>query len=326
MRRRQFLATLGAAATWPLVARAQPTAPARIGLLLLNTAEEEKRQGVDEAFRTGLTDVGYVVGETAQIETRFGEGHLDRLPGLVAELVAARVDVIVSAGEGFYAAARTTHTTPVVAATVSGDLVAQGFAESLAHPGGNVTGSFIFGPEVLAKRFEALRQIVPGLKRAGVFLLRGYPTNPLFLEGVATVAKVAGVELFPYEVYDVASYEAALDSARQSAVGGVVIAESAQFYGDGKIIAALAAARALPTVGPPRTARDGVLIGYGVDHLALVRRAAVFVDKILKGAKPGDIPIERASHFLTIVNLKTAASLGVEIPQTLLAAAAEVIE
>src|SRR3569833_3375666 len=163
MRRRHFLGALAAAATRPLPARAQP-APARSGLLWLNSVEEEKRQGVDAAFRAGVAQLDYVGGETVEIETRFGEGRLDRLPALVTELIEARVGVIVSAGEGFYAAARTTRTVPVVATTISGDLVAQGFAQRLAHPGKNVSGSNNNKPEVLAKRFEALRQIEPDLK------------------------------------------------------------------------------------------------------------------------------------------------------------------
>ena len=239
-----------------------------------------------------MTELGYALGETLEIEARFGEGHLERLPALAAELIEARVRVIVSGGEGFYAAARATRSLPVVAGTVSGDLVAQGFAQSLAHPGGNVTGSFIFGPEVLAKRFDALRQLVPGLKRAGVFVLRGYLTNPLYLGAVTAAAGSAGVELFPYEVYDAASYAAALDAARRDAVGGVVIAEAAQFYGDAKNIAALALARGLPTVGPTRTARDGVLLGYGADSWRCSARR-LFPTKSSKAPSPATFPSSR---------------------------------
>jgi putative ABC transport system substrate-binding protein len=327
MRRRTFLAGLSSSGVWPLLARGEEAGGIpKVGLLLLNSEEEEKRQGVGEAFLRGLADQGYVVGKTVEVETRFGDGHMEKLSARAAELIDARVDVIVSAGEGVYAAARLTKSTPVVSVSVSGDLVALGFAGSLAHPGKLVTGMTSFGPEVVAKRLEALRQIVPGMRRVGVLLVKGRSTNNLSLAALDAAAPSARVVIRPLEVTGVEEYESSLDAALRDGVDGLVIDEAGIFYGDAKFIAALATARGLPTVGPGKTARDGMLVGFGVNIFAQFRRAAVFVDKIVKGAKPGDIPIERASRFQTIVNLKTAKALGLAIPPEVLARADEVIE
>jgi putative ABC transport system substrate-binding protein len=293
-------------------------------VLLANSEEEEKQQGVGEAFLQGLSDLGYVVGKTVLVEARFGADRDERAV-LAKELIDAQVDVIATASRGFYAAARLTQTTPIVAAK-AGDLVAQGFAESLAHPGKNVTGTVVFSYEVLAKRLEVLHRIVPGLRRAGLLLLEGFPTNPQILEALGAAAKAADLSLQPFVVGGQKSYETAFDAARDASIGGVAIGDPGQFYADAKIIAAAAIARGLPTAGPGKTARDGILVGYGVDAVAAWRHAAAFVDKILKGTKPGEIPIERASRFQIIVNLKTAAALKLDIPADVLAAADEVIE
>ena len=327
MRRRDFLALVGGvSAAWPLAARAQQaTNVPRIGLLLVNSVEEEEKQGVAQGLVRGLAELGYVEGETIHIERRFAAGHLERLPALISELIDQRVTLIASAGEGVYAAARLTSAVPIVSCS-AGDLVRLGFAESLAHPGKNVTGLLSIGVDIVAKRLELLKQVVPSVRRAGALLLRGYALNDQYLETLTLIARAANIEVKPFEVYDAVTYETAFSSARNASVDAFVITDAGQLYGDGKIIAALANARGLPTIGGPRMAQDGVLVGYGVDIVELFRRSAVFVDKILRGAKPGDIPLERATHFHTIVNMKTAAALRLEIPPTVLGSADEVIE
>ena len=327
MQRRAFIAALGsAAAAWPFAARAQDAPPIpRIGLLLTNSRADEEMRGITGAFRDGLSRLGYVEGKTILIEERFADGKPDRMPALAAELVASNVDLIVTPGLGVSAAHRVTTTVPIIAAA-TGDLVAEGLAKSLEHPGGNVTGQSIFLSQVLAKRLELLKQTVPSLIRAGVLQLRGLPSNSVDLKATAKLAKALDVELEPFEASDAAGYEAAFSSAAAASIGGFVISDAGPFYGDAGIIASIANGHGVPTVGPPQFAASGVLIGYGVNVPELFRHAATFVDKILKGAKPGDIPIEQATRFKTIVNLKTANALGIEIPPTVLAAADEVIE
>jgi putative tryptophan/tyrosine transport system substrate-binding protein len=323
MRRRAFIAALGVAVAWPLAARAQRASRIpRIGLLLTNSEADEEKRGIPAAFLVGLSRLGYVEGKTVVIEARFADGKPDRMPALAAELVASKVDVIVTPGQGVSAAHSVTTTVPIVAAA-AGDLVADGLARSLTHPGGNVTGQSIFAPQMLAKRLERLKQTVPSLRRAGLLRRPGFVVS---LEAMAGLAKALDVELEPFDAADAAGYEAAFSSASAASIGGFVISDAGQFYGDAGIIASIANRHGMPTVGAPQLAARGILIGYGVDVPELFRHAATFVDKILKGANPGDIPIEQATKLVTIVNLKTARSLDLEVPPAILAAADEVIE
>ncbi len=324
MRRRDFVGLLGAsAAAAPFAARAhQSDRIPRIGTLLINTANQERGFFGDDPF--GLRDLGYIDGKNVHIEARFADGHEDRLQGLAAELVDLKVDVIVTVGEGVYAAHRATTAIPIVMA-LGGDIVALGLADSLSHPGGNITGSTFFALELLAKRLQLLKEVIPSLTHAGVLLLRGLPSNRLGLDVMAPTAKALNVELQPIEVAGASSYEGALSDAAAS-IGGLVLSDPGQFFGDAAMIASIANNHGLPTIGAPAFAVSGAMLGYGVNLPELWRHAATFVDKILKGAKPGDIPIEQATHFHTIVNLKTAKALGVRIPPMLLARADEVIE
>ena len=322
MRRREFIGLLGgAAAAWPLAVRGQqPDRMARIGVLVPGGSAVKP---VAEAFREGLRDLGWVEGKNILIEERFGEG--ERLPGLAAELVNLNVDIIVTGGEGVFAAHRVTATVPIVMGAFS-DVVALGLAASLSHPGGNITGSTAFPGKMLAKRLELLKEIVPSLTRAGVLLLRGLPSSRLNLDLMAPTAKALKVELLPIEVSGASDYENALSAAASAPIGGLALSDPAQFEADAAVIASIANKHGLPTVGAPIFAARGGLLGYGVNFPELWRHAATFVDKILKGAKPGDIPIEQATRFHTVVNLKTAKAIGVDIPPLLLAAADEVIE
>jgi putative tryptophan/tyrosine transport system substrate-binding protein len=322
MGRREFMGLIGAAAMWSLGARAQQAARIpTIGILNINSAEQERAQFGDDPY--GFRDLGYIEGRNIRFEYYFADGDMDRLAAQARELVDLKVDVIVTRGPGVYAAHSATTSIPIVMAS-GGDLVAQGLAASLAHPGENITGSTFFAPELMAKRLELLKEIVQTLTRAGVLTFRG--STRYFLDAMAPAAKALNVELLPIEVVGPSGYEDAFSVASTASIGGLVIVDLSQFEGNAALIASLANKRGLPTVAPLTLARAGALAGYGVSFPEQLRHAATFVDKILKGARPGDIPIEQATKFTTVVDLKTARALGVEMPPTLLARADEVIE
>ena len=325
MRRREFVAALGVAATWPLPLLAQQRIP-RVAYFSAASAEMEKP--FFETFEAGLRELGYIPGKSIEIVSRYADGHDDRMAEQARELVALGVDVILTSGLGVYAAHAATSAIPIVTAA-SGDLVATGFAESLGHPGGNVTGQSIFLPEVLAKRVALLQQVKPAMKSVGVLFPQNYPSAPAYLRAMDAPVTALGLQLKPIEIAEPSDCDRALSAGPGASIDGLVVIEIAKFdAGPGPAAIAAAAGRhGLPTAGSPKVARNsGFLLGFGVDLGPMFRRAAVFVDKILKGAKPGDIPIERATKFITTVNLKTAAALGLEIPSAVLGAADEVIE
>lgn len=322
MRRRDFLL----AAAWPLAARAQPGSQTpRLGLLWVNSAEAEAKIGLTAVFRARLRELGYVEGRTILIEERFCDGDERRLNAGAAELVRLPVDLIVTGAEGVIAAARATKTTPIVA-TATGDPVAEGLAVSLAHPGGNVTGSAVFFPQIMAKRVELLKQAAPSIRRVGALAPVDVPFFRIVAGIMAATAKPLGVEVKLVTAPDAASYEQIFAAAPTNGLDGFVILDSAQYGADFEILSALAAKYRTPAGGPPPYVHAGGLLGYGADVPRLFRNAAVFVDKILKGEKAGDIPIEQAAKFETAVNLKTARALGLDIPPSVLGAADEVIE
>jgi putative ABC transport system substrate-binding protein len=325
MARREFVAALGgAAAAWPLAARAQQAERlARIGYLGPTSASQ--LVGAIDAFSNGLRDLGYVEGRNLHIEFRFADGHEDRLPALAAELVALNVDVIVTYGTGIFAAQRATATIPIVAA-VAPDLVALGVVASLSHPGGHLTGLTFFLPELMAKRLELLKEGVPSMTRAGVLLLRDNPSTGSILEAMGVTAKALSVGLQPIEVSGPREFESEFSGWTEKQIGGLVILDHPDFLASFDAIAALAAKHRLPSIGALELPASGGLMGYGVRFSEMFRRAAALVDKILKGAKPGDIPLERATKFQLVLNLKAAKALGIEIAAALLARSDEVIE
>jgi putative ABC transport system substrate-binding protein len=323
MRRREFITLLGGTvAAWPLVARAERIA--RVGYLGLTSATSVQAARID-AFRAGLRDLGYVEGKNIDIEFRFAGGDNDRLPGLAAELVGLNVDVIVTYATGVPSARRITATTPIVMATF-GDAVATGIVANLSHPGGNITGSTFFSPELTAKRLELLKEVLLSLTRVGVLLIRGNVMNGPSLEMMESTAKVLGVGLEPFEARGPADFEGAFSAWASKEIGAVVVGDHAFLVAASDAIAALAAKHRLPSIGPLELAANGGLMAYGVNFSDMFRRAAAFVDKILKGAKPGDIPVEQATRIQTIVNVRTAKSIGIQVPTTLLLRADEVIE
>jgi putative ABC transport system substrate-binding protein len=333
MRRREFVGLVGGAAAWPFAAAAQaPERIFRIGWLGMTDARQWT-EGLDRNFQEGLRDLGYVEGKNLRFELRFAEGDDSRLPALARELAALHVDVIVADGLGAWAARQATSTIPIVF-TAAPDVVAPapvGLVASLAHPGGNITGSTFFFPELLVKRFQMLKDIAPSLQRAGLLVNR-VPSAEMYRhynEFIrARVDEPLKIEVIAIEADGPEEFESAFATIDEKRIGGLVVAESPHWATDSPTaaIAALAAARRLRTVGLLVFAKNGGLVGYGVDFAPMWRRAAYFVDKILKGANPGDIPIEQATKFITIVNLKTAKAIGVDIPPTLLALADEVIE
>lgn len=325
MNRRDAVLALIALGSSPLAAQAQQGGrPARIGFLSFLSASLIKTPGSDP-FRASLSDLGYIEGKNLQIEFRYADGDNDRLPALATELVGLNVDVIVSYASGVRAARGVTATIPIVQAN-GGDPVVQGWAASLARPGGNVTGLTFFLAELMAKRLQLLKEVRTSMTRAGVLLQRDNAYNGLVLEAMQATAKALKVELYPIEVRGPADFESAFSTWTDKKIQGIVIHDHALFVSNAEPIAALAGKFRLASVGPLELSAAGALMAYGVDFPDTFRRAAYFVDKILKGAKPGNLPIEQATKFLTILNRKTAKALGVTFPQSLLLRADQVIE
>jgi len=280
-----------------------------------------------DAFLAGLRDLGWVEGENIHVEYRDAGGDDSRLPGLAAELVALDVDVLVTATTpGILAAHGATTKIPTVM-IVGPDLVTLGFAASMAHPGGNITGQTQFVTELAAKRLELLASLAPSMTRAGVLLQRGNPLNDSTMSAMTTAAQALKVELRPIEVDVPGDLESALSIVGSASIDGLLILEANAFITNSSLVAAIVDKCRVPSIAAPILAsRGAVMVGYGVDFTAMFRRSAVFVDKILKGANPADIPIEQPTKLKTVVNLKTAKTLGVEISPAVLLRADEVIE
>jgi putative ABC transport system substrate-binding protein len=326
MRRRDVVTLLGGAtAAWPLAARAQQLAKiARIGFSGLVSASSHASRVA--ALRVGLRDLGYVEGRNILMEFRWAEGKYDRLPALAAELVRLNVDVIVTHGSaGALAAKQATTTIPIVITAVA-DMLALGLVSSLSRPEGNVTGFTFFNPELAAKRLELLKEAVPHLTRAAVLLNPDNPSNRLILQELERTATALKLTLQRVEARGPSDFERAFAAMANQLVGAAVIHEDTMLNANAGAIAHFAARQRLPSCGFPEFGAAGGLMAYGVHFPDMDRRAATFVDRILKGAKPGDLPVERATEFTLIVNLKTAKALGLTIPPSLLLRADSVIE
>jgi ABC-type uncharacterized transport system substrate-binding protein len=328
--RRAFIGTLaGALLTAPLAAEAQPAAKiARIGYLSGSLAAGPH---LPEAFRQGLRDLGYVEGRNLVIEYRDAEGKLERLPALAAELVALKVDVIFAVGgtRSALAAKQATRTLPIVFAAV-GDPVASGVVTSLARPGGNVTGLSLLAPELVGKGLEQLTQAVPGVSRVAVLRQPGAVperTEKDVLKRAEVAARALGVRLQFVEARGPADFDRAFSELTRARAGALTVLPSVMFIIEQRRLVDLAAKNRLPAVYPLREFVDaGGLMSYGANFADLSRRAATYVDKILKGAKPGDLPVEQPTKFELVINLKAAKALGLTIPQSLLLRADEIIQ
>ena len=328
--RRVFIRTLaGGLAAVPLAASAQQAAKVpRIGYLVTSLAARPHQQ---EAFRQGLRDLGYVEGRNVVIEYRDAEGKFERLPALAAELVALKVDVIVTTGgtPTALAAKQATKTLPIVFA-VAADPVGSGLVTSLARPGGNITGLSNLSPELVGKRLEQLTQAVPGVSRVVVLWqpgVLGERTEQDLLKGAEVAARALGVRLQVVEARGPADFDKAFSAMTRKRVGALTLLTSTMFFNERQRLVDLAAKNRLPAVYPAREFVDaGGLMAYGANIPDMVRRAATYVDKILKGAKPGDLPVEQPTKFELVINVKTAKALGLTIPPSLLQRADEVIQ
>jgi putative ABC transport system substrate-binding protein len=328
MRRREFIAFLCGAAAWPLAARAQQERMRRIGVLM-STVEGDPR-GLESitAFAQGLAELGWTVGRNVRIEYRWGAGDLDRFRKYAAELIALSPDVVLaSAGSIVGAFQQASRTVPIVFVTTI-DPVGGGWVESLSRPGTNATGFASHELSMSSKWLELLREIAPYIKRVGVIRDPSVPAGSGGLAAIQTVAASLGVEVTPVGVRDAGEIERAITAFARGSNGGLIMVgppSSVQRHRD--LIIALAARHRLPTVYPGNFfVMSGGLISYGADPVDQYRRAAGYVDRILKGEKPADLPVQQPTKFELVINLKTAKALGLTVPDTLLARADEVIE
>jgi len=327
MDRRSFIAAMTASLlAAPLAAEAQQAAKiARIGFL---TPAADPR--LREAFLQGLRDLGYVEGRNLVIEIRSAEGKFQRLPALAAELVALKVDVIVVGGTPAALAAKQATTILPIVVSAAGDLVASGLVTSLTRPGGNVTGLSMLSSDLVGKCLELLKQAVPGVSRVAVLWQPGVldeHTEKDILKGAEVAARALGVQLQFVEARGPKDFDRAFSEITRARSGALTVLPSSMFLSERRRLVDLAAKNRLPAVYFVREFVDaGSFMSYGPNLPDLSRRAATYVDKILKGAKPGDLPIEQPTKFELVINLKTAQALGLTIPPSLLQRADQVIE
>jgi putative tryptophan/tyrosine transport system substrate-binding protein len=329
MTRREFIALAGGASVaWPLSARAQQSAGRVYRVGNLSIASREQNLHNIKAFEEGLRSFGYGVGENVAIEYRFANGELERLPALAAELVQLGVDVIVTASNpNTVAAMKATTTIPIVMAN-GVDPTGARLVASLARPGGNVTGLAVdTGGEIFGKRFELLKEILPNLSRVGILWNPDFAPNRTRMTSMGEMARALGLTPIPVEARGLGELEHAFATImRERAQAFVVLGDGVLFNYSGQI-AIMALKNRLPAASALRQdAEAGLLLAYGADFPDLFRRAAGFVDKIFKGAKPADLPVEQPTKFELVINLKTAKALGIIVPPTLLTRTDEVIE
>src|SRR5678815_4782335 len=303
----------------------QPAKVARIGFLEASTPSAIAARV--EAFRQGLRDLGYVEGKNVVIEYRYAEGNFDRLPALAAELVRLNVNVIVTGGPTAIPAAKAATTVIPIVMAFDTDPVGSGFAASLAKPGGNITGLSTLAPELSAKQIELLKEIVPKLARVAVLGTASRPGSAHALREVENAAKALKVQVQFQDVVDPKGIDAAFLAARKGSADAVLVLGSPLFNANRMELTELASKSRYPVIyDRAEFVEAGGLMTYSVSLADLARRAATYVDKILKGAKPGDLPIEQPTKFDLVVNMKTAKALGIKIPNSVLAQATKVIE
>ena len=297
----------------------------RIGFI--SSASSSALVARDEAFRQGLHALGYVVGQNITIEYRWADGRNERLPGFAVELVNLKLDIIVTHGVVATRAVKQATTTIPIVIAAADDPVAAGLIPSFARPGGNITGLTLMTPDLMEKRLELLRAILPGRTRVAVLWNPGNPVSEPELRKAEAAARSLGLQLQSLGVSDPRELPGAFSSMKTERAGVVFVVPDAMFFGQRKEIAGLAASNRLPLVAHLREFADaGGLMTYGPNGLDVHRRAATYVDKILKGTKPGDLPVEQPTKFDLVINLKTAAALGITIPPAVLARADHVIE
>src|SRR5262245_39852406 len=324
MRRRAFITLLGAATAWPVAARAQQSAMPVIGFLESASPDTDRLR----AFRQGLKDAGYVEGENVAIEYRWAQGQFDRLSALATDLVRRRVDVIVASGgtAPAFAAKAATTTIPIVI-TVSEDPVRLGLVASLARPGGNLTGINFLSSELTAKRLEFLRDLVPAAKHVAVLVNPANKLSETTLRAVEIAARAIGLQIHVLNASTSGEINAAFATFARERPDALFVGGDSFFNSRRVQLAILAAHHAMPATYQGRQyAEAGGLMSYGSNLSDAYRQVGVYVGRILKGAKPADLPVVQASKFELVINAETARTLGLEVPATLLARADEVIE
>jgi putative tryptophan/tyrosine transport system substrate-binding protein len=325
VKRREFITVLGgAAAAWPVAARAQQTGKLPTIGFLGGTTPSAAGQGV-AAFVQRLRELGWTESRNLAIEYRWAEGRSERFAEIAAEFVRLKVDVIVTAGPPVFAAKQATSVIPIVFATVA-DPLGSGLVASLARPGGNVTGLSLTSPELAGKRFELLREAIPGLRRLAIMANADYPPAARELDEVETAARPLGIETIALRIRQAADIAPAFEELKGRAEALYVVGESLTSTNQVRINSFALAVR-LPTMHTNRgNLETGGLISYGSNFPSHYRRAGDFVDKILRGAKPADIPVEQPTKFDLVINLTTARALGLKIPEAFLLRADELIE
>ena len=312
----------------PLVARAQPARQvARIGLLSDESAVAPSPLATSETLSQALRDLGWVEGQTFILERRYAQGNNALLSRLATELIGLRPRVIVTVGTAAtIAAQKATETIPIIFTRV-GDPVGFGFVKTLARPGGNLTGVTTIGRDLSGKRLELLKETAPGISRVGVLWDPTFPTSAPEMREVKRAARTLGVELHVKGTQRPEEFEGALLALTRQQVGALIVLPAVLFTEHREQLAALTTKSRLPTMSLRRELVDaGLLVSYGPDFTSMHRRAATYVDKILKGAKPADLPVEQPTKVELVINLKTAKALGITIPQSLLLRADHVIE
>src|SRR5215470_7450770 len=329
MRRREFIAGLGGAAAWPLAARAQlGDRVRRIGVLMPGDENDREGEAARSAFAQGLADLGWTVGRNLRMDVRSAGGDTNRIRALAQELVALQPDIIVAGGPPVTVALqRETRTIPIVFVGLA-DPVASGMVERVNQPGGNITGCALFEPSLGGKWLELLSGIAPGLNRAAIMFNPDLFSVSVFMPSLETAARSLKVEPIIAPVRSDAEIETAISDLGREPGGGLVVMPDVEFMAVHRVPIISAAARNnVPAVYPQsRLAREGGLLSYGPDGSDLTRMVITYVDRILRGEKPGDLPVQFPTKYEMAVNLKTAKALGLAVPRILLVQATEVIE
>ena len=322
MRRRQFIRLVGVAAVWPFAAQAQPKPIAKLGILLYSNPQSDPQMA---SIRLGLSELGYVEGRNIAIEYRYAQGQVDRLPSLAAELVQLQPNVILAIGGDVAPVAKRFNQTIPLVFVSSADPEQLGLVASLSRPGGNATGVTLLQDALASKRLELLREAAPQISRVAFLWNPDHPDNEQ--REAQRAAQALGVQLHLVEVRSSDDFESAFRAANNAGIDSLYVVSSRQTVLNIKRIVEFAAQNRLPLAGGwGAWAKEGGLFSYGPDGVNMARRAANYIDRILKGAKPADLPVEQPAKFELIINLKTAKALGLTVPHSLLSRADELID